>query len=102
MATLAPGVTAFEVGGHSPGQVVLLVRTAERPLVLCSDAVHLYEELARRRPFAVVDDLQAMFAGFDLVDALVAAHEGVAVPGHDPEVTAAFGLAPDGRTLRLA
>jgi glyoxylase-like metal-dependent hydrolase (beta-lactamase superfamily II) len=90
VARLAPGLTAFEIGGHSPGQVILLVQTAEGHVVLCSDAVHLYEELALRRPFAVVDDLQAMFAGFDLVDALVAELGAVAVPGHDPLVAERF------------
>jgi glyoxylase-like metal-dependent hydrolase (beta-lactamase superfamily II) len=92
--TLLDGITAFEVGGHSPGQIVLLVRTADRPVLLCSDAVHLYEELERRRPFAVADDLRRMYAGYDLVDALVAGLGAVAVPGHEPLVMDRF---PEGR-----
>lgn len=103
VAQLAPGLTAFETGGHSPGQVVLLVQTADAPLVLCSDAVHLYEELALRRPFAVVDDLRAMFAGFDLVDALVADIGATAVPGHDPLVVERFAAGDLGPgSIRLA
>jgi glyoxylase-like metal-dependent hydrolase (beta-lactamase superfamily II) len=39
---IAPGLNALEVGGHSPGQQILLVDTASGRLVLTSDAVHLY------------------------------------------------------------
>jgi glyoxylase-like metal-dependent hydrolase (beta-lactamase superfamily II) len=103
VARLAPGLTAFEVGGHSPGQIVLLVRTADGHVVLCSDAVHLYEELALRRPFAVVDDLRAMYAGFDLVDALIGELGAVAVPGHDPLVAERFPAGDLGPgSLRIA
>ena len=89
-ARVAPGITMLEVGGHSPGQAMLLVQTAGRPVLLCSDAVHLYEELSARRPFAVVADLPAMYAGYDLVDALAADLGCVVVPGHDPLVATRF------------
>jgi len=48
-ATVAPGVVAITVGGHSPGQQVVLVETAGSRVVLASDAVHFYEELERDR-----------------------------------------------------
>ncbi|PXY22351.1 N-acyl homoserine lactonase family protein [Prauserella muralis] len=84
----APGVELQEVGGHTPGQVIALVRAAGGTVVLASDAVHYYEELDRDRPFVAVADLRAMYAGFDRIRAL--AEDAVLVPGHDPEVLTRF------------
>ncbi|HEY7199167.1 MAG TPA: N-acyl homoserine lactonase family protein [Candidatus Dormibacteraeota bacterium] len=88
---VADGVTAIEVGGHSPGQHVVLVEAGGGPPVaLASDAVHLYEELERDRPFSIVADVAAMYRAYDLLRALAAERGAVIVPGHDPEVTARF------------
>jgi glyoxylase-like metal-dependent hydrolase (beta-lactamase superfamily II) len=87
--TVAPGVRAITVGGHSPGQQVLVVETASGPVVLTSDAVHLYEELELGRPFGIVVDLREMYAAYELVRGFE--REGaVVVPGHDPEVLRRF------------
>jgi glyoxylase-like metal-dependent hydrolase (beta-lactamase superfamily II) len=83
---VAPGVTAIDVGGHSPGQQILVVDTAGGPAVLASDAVHLYEELERDRPFEIVADLAEMYRAYDLIRDL----GGVVVPGHDPDVMRRF------------
>ncbi|HVW18635.1 MAG TPA: N-acyl homoserine lactonase family protein [Solirubrobacteraceae bacterium] len=97
-----PGVSALRVGGHSPGQHVLLVRTGGRPVLLASDAVHLYDELERERPFAVFADLVEMYEGYALVRRLAAEHDAVVVPGHDPLVTERFAAVDaDGLALRL-
>ena len=56
------GVTAIAVGGHSPGQQVTVVGSDGGDVVLTSDAVHFYEELELERPFAVVHDLEQMYA----------------------------------------
>jgi glyoxylase-like metal-dependent hydrolase (beta-lactamase superfamily II) len=90
-SVVAPGIVAFEVGGHSAGQIVLLVQTSTGPVVLCSDAVHLYEELELRRPFMIVSDLPAAFAAFDFINDLGTAVGAIAVPGHDPLTAARFG-----------
>jgi glyoxylase-like metal-dependent hydrolase (beta-lactamase superfamily II) len=87
---IAPGLTAIEVGGHSPGQQILLVDTADGRLVLTSDAVHLYDELEQARPFGVLADLEEMYLGFDTIKRLGAAPGATIVPGHDPEVTRRF------------
>jgi hypothetical protein len=55
------------------------------PVVLASDAVHFYDELANERPFAVIADLPEMYEAYDVVRELAGA-EGHIVPGHDPEV----------------
>jgi glyoxylase-like metal-dependent hydrolase (beta-lactamase superfamily II) len=87
---VAPGVTAIDVGGHSPGQQILVVETASGPVVLASDAVHLYEELERDRPFEIVADLAEMYLAYDLVRDLCRQPGAVMVPGHDPEVLTRF------------
>jgi glyoxylase-like metal-dependent hydrolase (beta-lactamase superfamily II) len=72
------GIEVLEVGGHTPGQLVVTVGNT----VLASDAVHYYEELTERRPFWLASDVAAMTRGFERISAL----GGVLVPGHDPEV----------------
>jgi len=89
-AELFDGVTARCVGGHSPGQLVLVVATGSGDVVLTSDAVHFYEELELDRPFGVIADLEAMYAGFELVRALATEPGAALVPGHDPAVLARF------------
>lgn len=89
---VAPGIELVEVGGHTPGQLVVLVRAANGPVVLASDAVHYYEEYELDRPFAVVADLEGMYRGFDRVRELAAAPGAVLVAGHDPEVMRRFPL----------
>lgn len=93
---VAEGVTAVEVGGHSPGQQIVVVETGDRgPTVLASDAIHLYEEFERDRPFAIVHDLAAMYEAYDLLRALARERGAVIVPGHDPDVMARFPRAED-------
>lgn len=102
---IAPGLHALEVGGHSPGQQILLVDTASGRLVLTSDAVHLYEELEQARPFGVLADLEEMYLGFETIKRLGAEPGTTVVPGHDPEVTRRFPAVadvPEGVALQLA
>lgn len=92
--TVAPGVRVLPVGGHTPGQLIVLVEVAGGEVVLASDALHYYEELARDRPFAFVADLPAMYRGFDLLSRLLDDPRRVLVPGHDPEVARRFPAVP--------
>ena len=85
------GVTAISVGGHSAGQQVTVVDAGGGVVVLASDAVHLYEELELDRPFAVMHDLEQMYAAYDLVKELARSRRAVVVPGHDPDVFARYG-----------
>lgn len=50
---LVPGIVAAWVGGHAPGQLILQVAGENGPVLLASDAVHYYDELANDRPFAI-------------------------------------------------
>jgi glyoxylase-like metal-dependent hydrolase (beta-lactamase superfamily II) len=81
---IAPGVHAVHVGGHAAGQMVVAI-FGDPPVILASDAVHFYDELADERPFAVIADLPEMYEAYDIVRELAGA-EGHIVPGHDPGV----------------
>jgi glyoxylase-like metal-dependent hydrolase (beta-lactamase superfamily II) len=86
-----PGIEVVEIGGHTPGQALVVVDVAGgRQVVLASDSSHYYEEHELDRPFAFVADLPAMYRGFDLLNEMAAAPERVVVPGHDPEVMSRF------------
>jgi glyoxylase-like metal-dependent hydrolase (beta-lactamase superfamily II) len=98
---ILPGVRAITVGGHSPGQQLVIVETGGRPVVLASDAVHLYEELDLDRPFAVIADLEAMYHAYDVLRALGEQRGAVIVPGHDPRVMERFPALHGGSDLAV-
>ena len=83
--TIAPGITVHRIGGHSKGLQSVRVTTERGPVVLASDASHLYSHLAERRVFPIVYDAQAVVAGYDKLKALAASEQHI-VPGHDPDV----------------
>lgn len=91
---LADGIELIEVGGHTPGQLVVSVTTATGAIVLASDAVHFYEEVERDRPFAIVADLPAMYRAYDLLAGLAAQPGARLVAGHDPQVRTRFSAHP--------
>ena len=101
---VAPGIRAITVGGHAAGQQILIVDTDRGPVVLASDAAHLYEELALRRPFAIAVDIRQMYEAYDLLRSMEA-DGAIVVPGHDPAVTERFptvGGEADGIAYQLA
>jgi glyoxylase-like metal-dependent hydrolase (beta-lactamase superfamily II) len=97
---VAPGVEVIEVGGHTPGQLIVIVRTSDGFAVLASDALHYYEEMALDRPFTHVADLPAMFTGFEVLRSLSGDESHYLVAGHDPEVMERFP-AVDGMPLAV-
>jgi glyoxylase-like metal-dependent hydrolase (beta-lactamase superfamily II) len=102
--TAAPGVELVEVGGHTPGQLAVVVSTGEGTAVLASDALHYYEELERDRPFAVAGDLPGMYRAFDVLRDLGSGPRNHLVAGHDPAVRTRFAEvdAAGGGILRIA
>jgi glyoxylase-like metal-dependent hydrolase (beta-lactamase superfamily II) len=73
-------------------------------VLLASDAIHLYDELERRRPFAVVVDLESMYQGYDLAQS-ARDRDQIVVPGHDPLVAERFPDVENGAAgiaLRIA
>ncbi|HEX4087678.1 MAG TPA: N-acyl homoserine lactonase family protein [Trebonia sp.] len=95
--TLAPGVELIEVGGHTPGQLIVVAATSEASTaVLASDALHFYDEAERDRPFSVVADLPGMYRAYDLLNELAGQPGTHLVAGHDPLVRDRFAAHPAG------
>jgi glyoxylase-like metal-dependent hydrolase (beta-lactamase superfamily II) len=87
---VAPGIELTEVGGHTPGQAIVTVRTGPERVILASDAVHYYEELERDRPFSTVANLADMYAAFDQIREMEQDVGTSVVAGHDPAVAERF------------
>src|SRR3546814_19393834 len=84
--------------------MALSVWTERGWVVLASDAIHLYEEGEKERPFAIFHDLQVMIEGYRKLNALAPSPKHL-IPGHDPLVTKRFpAAAPDlgGMAVRRA
>lgn len=91
---IAPGIAVELVGGHTPGQQIVRVATASGEVVLASDALHVYEELEKDRPFRHFSDLAGTYAAFDRLRALQDSGARV-IAGHDPLVAMEFGSSTD-------
>lgn len=87
---IAPGVLGIEVGGHSPGQMILRVETESGPVVLASDAAHFYEEVERDMACGVLVDLEKVYGAYDCINDLLNEPGARFVPGHDPLVMERF------------
>lgn len=100
---VVPGVTAHQLGGHTPGLQVVRVRTAVGHVVLTADAAHFYENIETDRPYGVVNHLPAMYDAFDTIRGL-ADGPGLIVPGHDPRVMDRYPPVPglEGLVVRVA
>ena len=81
---VVPGVIVFPVGGHTPGQMIVEVRTPAGTVVLASDAAHYHEELEYDRPFYIYSDMLAVLGTYDLLRAKAAQANTWVVAGHDP------------------
>ncbi|NKX54420.1 N-acyl homoserine lactonase family protein [Arthrobacter mobilis] len=99
--SLAPGIELIEVGGHTPGQLIVVVDTDEGKAILASDAVHYYEEYEKDLPFLFVSDLPGMYQGFDLIRRLLSDGASHLVPGHDPDTLNRFKRQDDGELAGL-
>lgn len=82
---VADGIDVVRVGGHTPGQAIVRVHTADGHVLLASDAVHYYEEYERDMPFISAANLVDMYAAYDTIRAMIAGGEVAhLVTGHDP------------------
>jgi glyoxylase-like metal-dependent hydrolase (beta-lactamase superfamily II) len=96
------GISTHLVGGHTPGQQVLVVETSDGPVVVAGDALHYCEELERDRPFAIVVDVDEMRARYETLAQLAARPGARLVAGHDPKVLERFPTELDGLVVRIA
>lgn len=92
---LAPGLTILPAPGHTPGQLMVLVRTRVGGILLAADAVHFDEELERRMPFRHMCDIVAAADSYDAIDALRASGDVArVVAGHEPSYSGRFPSDP--------
>jgi glyoxylase-like metal-dependent hydrolase (beta-lactamase superfamily II) len=85
--SFADGVDYLFMPGHSAGQTALQIETASGPLLLASDAVHYYREVAEELCFLAFNDAKEMLAGLRKCKALVGGNWDRMIPGHDPQIT---------------
>jgi len=85
VSELAPGLSLHHIGGHTMGLQCVRVITRRGPVVLASDAAHLYAHMDQGRAFPVVHDVAAMLEGHKTLRQLAASPAHI-IPGHDPEV----------------
>ncbi|GAA0419697.1 MBL fold metallo-hydrolase [Acrocarpospora corrugata] len=90
--TVAPGIEVVPVGGHTPGQLVVLVAVEGGQAILTSDAAHFYEEIELDRPFTYLTDLADTYRAYELLREMAADPGRVLVAGHDPDVLRRFPL----------
>jgi glyoxylase-like metal-dependent hydrolase (beta-lactamase superfamily II) len=84
---LFPGIRVVKVGGHYPGLQIVVVKTAGKPIVIASDAVHVYDNLEKDRPMGLFQgEVLDVVKGFETIREL----DGVVLPGHDHKVGERF------------
>lgn len=83
---IAEGVSLHLVGGHSDGLQIVRVQTERGPVVLGSDAAHLFANMDQERLFPIVYNAGDMIAGWHRMQELAASRDHV-IPGHDPLVS---------------
>jgi hypothetical protein len=92
---ILPGLTCYTGGRHTQASQYVSVQTSKGLVVLASDNVYLYQNLAERRPIAQTLDAASNLQAQDRMRELAAA-SGVIVPGHDPAVFSRFPAVADG------
>lgn len=96
---VAPGITVHHAPGHSRGLQCIRVKTASGYVVLAADVAHLYENMERRQPFPIVENVEATLRSYDTLARLATSRNHI-VPGHDPLVLKRYP-AMDSRTQGL-
>jgi glyoxylase-like metal-dependent hydrolase (beta-lactamase superfamily II) len=86
---IIPGITVYTGGKHTFASQFATVRIASGTVVVASDNVYLYENLARHVPIAQTLD-SASNLRTQLRMTTLASDPRLIVPGHDPEVFVRF------------
>ena len=89
-AEIAPGVTVHRTGGHSKGLQVVRVETQVGPVCLASDATHFFENFQTGKIFPIVQNVEEMVEGFNIIRRLAEGDDDRVIPGHDPLTTQRF------------
>lgn len=79
---LTPNVSLLKVGGHAPGQMVLVVKTAIGSVCIASDFYYNYTNINHSWPMGPIWDMQKWIDGDRRIKSLA----DVIVPNHDFDV----------------
>ena len=94
------GLSVHLIGGHSQGLQCIRVNTRRGPIVLASDAAHLYEHLRRNLAFTVTCSVADTLEGYAKLRKLAGPANDAAddhiIPGHDPDVMRRYPAAAPG------
>ncbi len=85
-AEVHPGITVYPVGGHCPGELLTMVRSASGPKIMAADAAHFYEQVENEWPFFAFTSLPEMRAALSFINKLAADTGAEVIPGHDGRV----------------
>lgn len=98
----APGIALRLAHGHTAGLQVVVCDTARGPVVLASDAAHLYANVTRHVPFPILlDEADYLVAQQRVLD-LAGGSLDHLIPGHDPLVRRCFPCENDIARVDLA
>lgn len=86
---IMPGLTVYTGGKHTFASEYVGVQTAAGTVVLASDNMYLYENLATHRPIAQTLDAASNLRAQERMTK-IASSARLIVPGHDPEVFVRF------------
>lgn len=86
---IIPGITVYTGGKHTYASQFAAVKSGGKTIVIASDNLYLYENLARRVPIAQTLDAASNVNAQSRMLGL-ASDARLIVPGHDPEVFARF------------
>ncbi len=86
---IIPGITVYTGGKHTYASQFAAVKSGANTVVVASDNLYLYENLARRVPIAQTLDTASNVKAQGRMLSL-ASDQRLIVPGHDPEVFARF------------
>ncbi|MGH7618573.1 MAG: N-acyl homoserine lactonase family protein [Gemmatimonadaceae bacterium] len=92
---IIPGITVYTGGKHTYASQFATVRTTAGTVVIASDNVYLYENLAKHVPIAQTLDAASNLRAQERMVTL-ASDPRLIVPGHDPEVFTRFPLPGNG------
>lgn len=92
---IAPGITVHRIGGHSKGLQCVRVHTRRGPVLLASDATHLYAHVEEGRIFPITYNIGEVLEGYDTLKKLAPSRHHI-IPGHDPKVLDRYPAARSG------
>jgi glyoxylase-like metal-dependent hydrolase (beta-lactamase superfamily II) len=92
---IIPGITVYTGGKHTFASQFATVKNAGNTIVIASDNLYLYENLARRVPIAQTLDAASNVNAQGRMLTL-ASDARLIVPGHDPEVFVRFNAPGNG------